>query len=130
LAAILIVEDEIDLAEAYGDLLEAHGHSIRVACTVRAAVELIQQVKPEVVILDLNLPDNSGSAVINHMHVTYGLDDIRVIIVSGHSEMAHHADFAETSDLVLNKPVSNDQLLTLVERISRQPSSFNRTGLS
>ena len=124
MVAILIIEDDIDLAETYVDLLETHGHTLWTATTVQTAVELIQQIKPEIVILDLNLPDNSGLVVIRYIHA-HRLSDIRLIIVSGHSEMAHHAELADTSDLVLTKPVSNDQLLTLIERISRPTRSSN-----
>jgi len=122
LVAILIVEDDLDLAETYADLLQAHQHSVVMATTVSAALKLIEAAKPAIIILDLNLPDNSGFAIIKHVHKN-APNEIRLIIISGHSEMARQADLATSSDLVLNKPVSNDQLLTLINRISAHSRS-------
>jgi DNA-binding NtrC family response regulator len=116
LAEILIVEDDRDLAEAYDDLLTAHGHSVRLTNTVAQSMKQIAQERPDVIILDLSLPDKSGTALIRYIS-EQGLRDVRLIIISGHSEMLPHSHFTEVADLVLNKPISNDQLLTLLERI-------------
>ena len=124
MTSILIVEDDIDLSETYADLLKARGYSIQVTATVSGALKSIQQAKPKIIILDLDLPDSSGLAVIKYVHAN-GFDIIRLIIISGHSEMAYHADFAEMGDLVLAKPISNDQLLTLVERLTKQSNSVD-----
>ncbi len=125
MVAILIVEDDADLAETYQDLLQARGHSIEVAATVRAAVKYLTHNQPSVIILDLSLPDDSGFEIVKYVR-EHGADNTRLLIISGHSEMARHSDLAHTSDLVLNKPVSNDQLLTLIERITCRSAALSR----
>jgi DNA-binding NtrC family response regulator len=122
LADILIVEDDFDLAEAYNDLLTARGHIVRLTHTVTQSIRQINQKHPDVIILDLSLPDKSGAALIRYVG-EQRLRDIRLIIISGHAEMLPHT---EVADLVLNKPISNDQLLTLLERILAASSKGHR----
>ena len=124
MADILIVEDEFDLAETYADLLTAHGHKPRLTTTVAEAIRQIRQKHPEVIILDLSLPDNSGAVLIRHIW-EHKLRNIRLIVISGHSEMVPQGNFMDAADLVLNKPISNDQLLTLIERVLRRVSTSN-----
>jgi len=121
LADILIVEDEFDLAETYADLLKAHGHKTRLTTTVAEAIRQLRQKQPEVIILDLSLPDHSGAVLIRHIW-EHRFRDIRMIIISGHSEMVPQGSFMDAADLVLNKPISNEQLLTLIERVLRRAS--------
>jgi DNA-binding NtrC family response regulator len=116
LADVLIVEDDLDLAESYVDLLQARGHDVRLTTTVAESIRQIKQKHPEVIILDLSLPDHSGAALIRYIWQQL-LHNVRVIIISGHSEMMPDGNFMEVVDLILNKPISNGQLLTLVERV-------------
>lgn len=57
---ILIVDDHPDTAEAVAMLLEVLGHSTAIAVTGRAGIEAAQSSRPDLVILDIGLPDISG----------------------------------------------------------------------
>lgn len=60
---ILIVDDHPDTAEAIAMLLEAIGHSPMISLTGRAGLEAVERSRPDVVILDIGLPDISGYEV-------------------------------------------------------------------
>ncbi len=126
---ILIVEDDYDLVETYTDLLEADGYRVTCAMTVVEAFDMILQEGPDLVILDLNLPDAHGYNVIDSMRKANQMPNAIIIVVTGHPEMTSVTDQA---DLVLTKPVSNQQLLTIIKRYlvqkSRMLSIRSQTG--
>lgn len=59
---VLIVEDDGELASMLDTVLRAEGFSVRRACTLASAMEQAKQALPQLVILDLTLPDGQGSA--------------------------------------------------------------------
>ena len=60
---ILIVDDHPDTAEAISMLLAAIGHETTIACTGRAGLDAVKTFPPDLVILDIGLPDISGYEV-------------------------------------------------------------------
>ncbi|MBA3456842.1 MAG: response regulator [Deltaproteobacteria bacterium] len=60
---ILIIDDHPDTAETIAMLLEAMGHDARVACTGTEGLDLVDRFRPDLVILDIGLPDISGYEV-------------------------------------------------------------------
>ena len=59
-ARVLLVEDNVDLAEGLATVLEIQGHEVRVAHEALAAVESARSSIPDVILLDIGLPGMSG----------------------------------------------------------------------
>ena len=116
-STILIVEDDSDLIETYTDLLEAGGYQVTSASSVVETLNLIKHFTPDLVILDLSLPDAFGFNIIDSIRSVDRLMNTIVIVVTGHAEMTSVTDQA---DIVLTKPVSNHQLLTIIKRYLAQ----------
>jgi two-component system, chemotaxis family, response regulator PixG len=114
MARILIVEDDTDLVETYTDLLEAHNHSVVSTRYARDAITLVTRVKPQIVILDLNLAGVSGVIVINMIRSYLPLRDTKIIIATGFPEMIQRQSEASRVNLILSKPIPNEQLLEAV----------------
>src|SRR5437763_7509644 len=57
---ILVVEDDFSIAEVITELLEAEGYRVSHAPNAATAEELIEQFRPDLVILDIMLPDTDG----------------------------------------------------------------------
>jgi len=113
---ILIVEDDLDLVETYTDLLEAQGHHIHAVPRAADAIQNIVRNRPDVIILDLNLPGEPGGLVVNFVRGYKALAHTKIIIATGHPEMVRSTHFiASKVNAVLTKPVSNHQLLELVD---------------
>lgn len=64
---MLIVEDERVIADGYGDLFADQGYSVRIAATGNAAVREFERKRPDVVFLDIMLPDGNGYDVCRKM---------------------------------------------------------------
>ncbi len=80
---ILCVEDEPLSAEAVRRALNYAGFEVQIASTAAAALQAMQARRPDLVLLDLLLPDVNGYSFIDLLRDYEGLDRIPIVIVSG-----------------------------------------------
>ena len=57
---ILVVDDDADIREVLGDRLESLGYRVLVAETAKAGLELLERQNPQLVLLDIEMPDMNG----------------------------------------------------------------------
>src|ERR1700686_3265313 len=79
-ATILLVEDDAAIAFMLTDVLESTGYRVREAATGAAARTLVEQLQPDLIILDLVLPDEDGPLLCS---VLKNMADVPVLICSG-----------------------------------------------
>ncbi len=116
MARILIVEDDIDLVETYTDLLELNHHRVTSVTRANEAFGALTRFRPDIVLLDLNLSGYSGTVIVSIIRKAELFKNTRIIVVTGHVEMLTQSSAWKQVDLVLNKPVSNEQLLLTVSQ--------------
>ena len=115
---VLVVEDSLDSAEILGELLRRWGHEVRLAHDGKAALEEARAFRPEVVLLDIGLPDIDGYAVAQRLRAE-GLSGELLVALTGYGpdedrERARQAGF----DRHLVKPVEPNALLDLFREAS------------
>lgn len=111
----LVVEDDHDLAEMYRMTLKQAGFSAHVRRNGYEALQYLAEQVPALVLLDLNLPEVSGTQVLNHIRADEALQGIKVMIVTANPEMADA--IRPKADLVLLKPTSLTQIRDLSRRL-------------
>ena len=80
---ILIVEDERDLGQVFGDYVVSLGHQAEVVDTAEAALDRLRVARPDAIVLDVKLPGMSG---LEFMRLSVVRDSgVPVIVVSGHA---------------------------------------------
>lgn len=84
-ARILLVEDSLTMAAVYRHYLETEGHKVQQADTGATALDALNAGVPDLVLLDLHLPDMSGMAVLQHIH-QQGLN-CAVVIITAHGSL-------------------------------------------
>lgn len=82
---IIIVEDEPDTAEMFGEMMRLSGYNVIKTYGGTTAISLITREKPDAVVLDLMMPDLSGLEVLRFMRRDPRLERIPVIVVSAKS---------------------------------------------
>src|SRR5512141_3347440 len=118
----LIVEDDRDIAALFRHVLDIAGYQTEVVMHGGEAVERLQSVLPDIVLLDLTLPGVPGSIILEDMRADERLHSVPVVVITAH---AHVADSLPVEpDLVLLKPVNLDQLSNLVQRLRHPPKSM------
>lgn len=113
---ILIVEDDADLVETYTDLLQTHDYSVFAVQKANDAITLVTRLRPTLVLLDLNLAGHSGTVVINMIRGLAPLKHTKIVVITGHPEMLKDRRDSSRVDLILSKPVTNEQLLDTVKQ--------------
>lgn len=97
---ILIVDDNVDAADSIAMLLRMEGHETRTVNTARAALLAVPDFTPEVVLLDIGLPEMDGYEVARRLRTQNGVHRMRLVAVTGYGQpadrrRAHAAGFDE-----------------------------------
>ena len=113
--AILIIEDEIVLAKNMRTYLERNGYEVRCAESAEEGLAALEDFRPDVVLLDFNLPGIDGLQAMARIRAFDAA--VRVIMVTGHGsvEIAVEAMKSGAADF-LTKPVALAKLRLLIER--------------
>lgn len=121
MARILIVEDEQDLAGLLDYNLRQVGHEVDVARTGASAVAKLEGFRPDLILLDLMLPDISGLEVVRAMRASPQHHRTAVMMVTAKGAEADRVQgFELGADDYLVKPFSVRELLLRVEAILRR----------
>lgn len=115
---ILIVDDQAMMLKLLGHTLEQDGYSIVTAMTGVEALQKIQSEQPDLVILDLMLPDTSGVDVCRRIRQVLHLTDLPIIILSGQTELSAKIQGLEAgADEYVTKPVDPKEMAARVKSL-------------
>ena len=104
---ILVVDDNLDNVRSLAMLFDTMGHQVDYAINATAAVEMARRFVPDLVFLDLLLPDGHGARVCGAMRECPELSATRIIGITASSRMIDHQLALDAGcDDVLRKPVS------------------------
>jgi two-component system sensor histidine kinase EvgS len=115
----LIIEDDDKLAEIFSEAVKAAGFEEIVAVNGRSALELLPSITPALILLDLHLPDISGSDVLTAIRQETHLQNSIIMLTTADAWLAE--TLRPEVDFVLLKPISFAQLRHLAGRL--RPSS-------
>ena len=114
---ILLVEDNSDIAEPLKIILARDGHAVSVAPEGAVALEMLRTFEPEVVFLDIGLPDMDGFELARRMRGQTKRADLLIVALSGYGEEAHRRLSKEAGcDEHLVKPIHPDILRSFLGR--------------
>jgi CheY-like chemotaxis protein len=108
---LLLVDDNKDALQALGMLLELEGHDVTVADNGGDAIRLMNDIRPEVAIIDVGMPGMDGFDVARAVRMNHGLDDVMLVALTGYaSESDKSRALAAGFDYHLTKPLSPEKL--------------------
>jgi CheY-like chemotaxis protein len=81
---VVIVDDDADFLEEIGELLSANGYEVKTVSDPRAAVRVIQQTRPDKVLLDLRMDEKEGFEIARELSENPATAGIPVIIMTGY----------------------------------------------
>jgi DNA-binding response OmpR family regulator len=117
---VMIIEDEPEAAELFAEMMRVNGFRVLKMFSSAPAIPLISQEKPDVIILDVMMPDISGLEVLRYMRREPELLSIPVIVVSAKSMPSDIKTGLEAgASIYLTKPVGFLDLKQAVEQVLR-----------
>ncbi len=117
-AQILLVDDEISIQRAMAPLLRSRGYGVSLAGTGREALDMIERERPDLVILDLGLPDMDGGAVCRRVRER---SETPILVLSARgAEKDKVAALDGGADDYVMKPFGPEELLARVRAALRR----------
>jgi DNA-binding NtrC family response regulator len=113
----LIVDDDVNTRDALAELINAEGLTVAQAADLRAArIHMVRQT-PDIIFIDLKLPDGTGTELFDNFEPNAGID---VVIITGHASVdsAVHAMKLGATDYLV-KPINLARVRTILERMPR-----------
>jgi DNA-binding response OmpR family regulator len=115
---VMIIEDEPDAAEMFAEMMRVNGFRVLKMFSSVPAIPMLSKEKPDVVILDIMMPDISGLEVLRYMRRETELATIPVIVVSAKSMPGDiKVGMDAGASIYLTKPVGFLDLKQAVEQV-------------
>lgn len=109
-----IVEDNQDTVIIFQGALERAGYRVQVALDGAVAQKQLREIVPDLVILDLHMPNVAGDVLLKQVRSDERLKKTRVFLATADANMASY--LRDQAELVLLKPIGFSQLKDLAER--------------
>lgn len=123
---ILVVDDEPDVCVYLSRLFRENGYDVACAGGAEQALQAAEQERPDLITLDLSMPDKSGAKVYRELRSSPRLQDIRVVLVTGVTGPGGAGDTEKFYRTRLNvpppdgfaaKPIDPEEILALIKRL-------------
>lgn len=117
-ARVLLVEDNRAISRLIRVILASAGFAVDTVNNGRGAVEAVQQTEPDLVLLDLELPDTDGFRVLSKIRASDDGSAVRVVAFTSHTEHDVMRDVERAGfDGYIQKPVVPDAFVAAIEKI-------------
>ncbi len=115
---IAIIEDDQTISQMYRFKFEAEGYQVETAENGKLGLDLVENMKPDIVLLDLMMPEMTGDQVLTEMRKTSWGKDIKVIILTnmGEQEIPDSIKTLGVSAVVLKANMTPRQVFELVKK--------------
>jgi CheY-like chemotaxis protein len=119
---ILVIEDDEYSRDALAHLLVSEGYEAQSANDGESGLEKAHEMRPDVIVLDLNLPGIDGKQVIETIRGDGPLRDVPILVVTGDEDKAAQAAVDLGADGYLTKPVEFDDLINAISGMKSKPA--------
>jgi PAS domain S-box-containing protein len=117
---VLVVDDNVDVANMVTVLLQVSGYEVRVAYTAQTALEMAIEYQPNIILLDIGLPDIDGYEVARRLREHSQLKDVKLVAVTGYGREVDRQRSQEAGfDYHLVKPVDPIKLEALLGKLAK-----------
>lgn len=121
---VLVVDDDTEQRAEFVRVISRVGYTVADASTGSEALQKALAARPDLVVLDLMLPDMHGAEVAGAIRAVAGSTRMPIVIVTAHTDAAEQLDPKRFgAQCVLTKPVNDEALLAAIEHCLTSPPS-------
>ena len=117
---ILVAEDYDDARFLFRFMLEREGYQVIEAADGVQAIELAKQTRPDLILMDISMPELDGIEATRQIRHTIGLADVPILVVTAHSDTHREAALDAGCNQVISKPVNFNLLKPLLTEYLEQ----------
>lgn len=122
MATILVVDDEMGIRALLSEILTDEGHTIELAENAAQARAVREQIRPDLVLLDIWMPDVDGISLLKEWSLS-GQLTMPVVMMSGHGTIDTAVEATKHGAMAfLEKPITLQKLLRAVEEALKKPA--------
>jgi len=117
---ILVIDDDVDLSDTIKSVFGYKGYQVLLSHKAQEGIETAKQHKPDLIIMDIMLPEMNGAEAVKALRTEPGLKETPVIFLTGLVSKADHLDGLQIDGQhyqTLAKPFENERLLEVVKSI-------------
>ena len=115
---ILVVDDDPDFVGLLSHILRRAGYQVAIALSGRAALERVRQVRPDLIVLDVMMPEMNGYEVARRLRAQQGTITIPIVMVTARALLSDHVTGLQVSATAyLAKPVLPYDVVRTIRRI-------------
>ena len=118
MSKIAIIEDDLAIAQMYRLKFEAEGYKVEIAENGKLGLELCEEMKPDLVLLDLMMPEMNGDEMLEKMRSTDWGKEIKVIILTnvGQQEAPDQLQKLQVSAYIVKAEMTPKQVSELAKK--------------
>lgn len=130
---LLLVDDDVTFCSVLSKALEKRGFQVKVAHSVAAALDQMQERAPEYAVIDLKMPDQSGLMLVSRLKALEG--QTKILVLTGYASIATAVEAIKLgAAYYLSKPADADDIVAAFHResgnesapVNEKPLSMNR----
>ena len=126
---VLLIEDNEQNAYLVKVLLEPHGYKVVAATDGSRGLELAQTIRPDLILLDIQLPTMDGYTVAHRLRGIPALRDVPIIAVTSYAMLGDREKALEAGCTgYIEKPIDPETFVTEVERHAKLPPASDETS--
>jgi CheY-like chemotaxis protein len=115
---VLVAEDNAVNRELIRELLEVRGYDVTEACDGEEAVTMLEQTRPDILLLDLGMPKLDGFGVVRHIRASPGLASLPVLAVTAYAMRGDREEVLKSGfDGYVTKPINAADLAAEMGRL-------------
>ena len=119
MARVLLVDDDPDLTAIVSHVLEAGGFEVAVAGNGQRGIEMAAELRPDLVIMDLNMPVMDGFEATRRIRSAPETASLPILVLTGKDESQNYDEIYEAGATgYLAKPIDFDRLLERVREMT------------
>ncbi|MBI4781645.1 MAG: response regulator [Oscillatoriophycideae cyanobacterium NC_groundwater_1537_Pr4_S-0.65um_50_18] len=124
---ILIVDDFVDDCLFLQTVLEIEDYTVALVGNGWAAIDMIQELRPNVVLLDILLPDMIGYSIVERIRQNPNTCEIRIVLTTASSILNESEAMASGADAFIRKPLDPDYVLEIVKKLCDEKKDRQKT---
>jgi len=122
--SVLLVEDEDNIALALSHLIGRAGYRLRRAATGNAALDALSEERPDLVVLDVMLPERSGYEICQIIRRDAALEGVKVLMITASGgEAERRKGLAVGADAFMTKPFASADLTAKINALLGEDAS-------